>query len=171
MVGGGDVVNNRGDIMMDHRSLVLDNIGIPCLSLVGDLHDSATVTSVSGVLDILDPAVRESHLVLAHNVAGLVTSPGLAEVSVVVVVMDPVGEAEWVGLLVLVMTISSTVTMVRHHGVDRSGHNGAMGDGGGAIAGADMATIRSRSTIHCQAEADNCQHADQSLDVLELFEL
>ena len=172
MVRGGNVVNHGADIMADHGNIVLDNVGVPGLALVGDLHHGATVSSISGVLHILDPAVGESHLVLADNVAGPVPGPGLAEVGVVVVVVDTVGEAEGVGLLVLVMAVSTTVTMVSHHGsVDGGGHDGAVGEGGGAVAGADEATIGSRSTIHCQAEADNCQHADQSLDVLENIHL
>ena len=59
---------------------------------------------------MLDPAVRERHAVLALDVAGLVPGPALAEVCVVIVVMDPVGEVEGVGLVTLLMV--TTVTSV-----------------------------------------------------------
>merc|ERR1712147_575118 len=94
--------------LMDHGSGV-DSLGVSGLSLVADLHHSAAISSISCVGHILDPAVRESHAVLALDVALGVPVPALAEVGVVVIVMDSVGEAEGVGLVVLLL-----VTSVRH---------------------------------------------------------
>ena len=92
---------------MDHRSRV-NSLGVSGLSLVADLHHSAAISSISCVGHILDPAVRESHAVLALDVTLGVPVPALTEVSVVLIVMDSVGEAEGVRLVVLL------VTSVRH---------------------------------------------------------
>ena len=92
---------------MDHGGGV-DSLGVSGLSLVADLHHSAAISSISCVGHILDPAIRESHAVLALDVALGVSAPALAEVSVVVIVMDPVGEAEGIRLVILL------VTSVRH---------------------------------------------------------
>ena len=95
---------------MDHGGGV-DSLGVSGLSLVADLHHSAAISSISCVGHILDPAVRERHAVLALDVASLVPAPALAEVSVVIVIMDPVGEVEGVGLVtLLVVTSMSSVT-------------------------------------------------------------
>ena len=61
-------------------------------------------------------AVLITHLVISDNVALGVSGPVLAEVCVVVVIMDPVLEAEGVRLLVLAVAVAG-------------GHVG--GDGGG----------------------------------------
>ena len=92
---------------MDHGGGV-DSLGVSGLSLVADLHHSAAISSISCVGHILDPAVRERHAVLALDVALGVPVPALTEVGVVVIVMDSVGEAEGVRLIVLL------VTSVRH---------------------------------------------------------
>merc|ERR1719443_437424 len=102
---GGD--DGGGDHLMDHGGGV-DSLGVSGLSLVADLHHSAAISSISCVGHILDPAIRESHAVLPLDVALGVPVPALAEVSVVVIVMDSVGEAEGVRLIVLL------VTSVRH---------------------------------------------------------
>ena len=94
---------------MDHGGGV-DSLGVSGLSLVADLHHSAAISSISCVGHILDPAVRERHAVLALDVACTISRPALTEVSVVVIVMDPVGEAEGVRLVVLLL-----VTSVRHN--------------------------------------------------------
>ena len=94
-----------GHNLMDHGGGV-DSLGVSGLSLVADLHHSAAISSISCVGHILDPAVRESHAVLALDVALGVTGPALAEVGVVVIVMDAVGEAEGVGLVVFLVVTS-----------------------------------------------------------------
>ena len=101
--------------LVDHRSGVhdgggVDSLGVSGLALVADLHHSAAIAAISSVGHVLDPAVRERHAVLALDVAGLVPGPALAEVCVVIVVMDPVGEVEGVGLIAFLMV--STVTSV-----------------------------------------------------------
>merc|ERR1712223_1458180 len=86
----------------------MGNLGMMSLAGVGDLHHSATISSISVIGHVLDPAVRESHAVLALDVAGLVPAPALAEVCVVIVIMDPVGEGEGVGLVTLLVVTSVT---------------------------------------------------------------
>ena len=96
--------NDRGGHdFMDHRGGV-DSLWVSGLSLVADLHHGAAIAAISCVGHILDPAVRESHTVLALDVALGVSMPALAEVGVVLIVMDSVGEAEGVGLIILLVT-------------------------------------------------------------------
>ena len=97
----GDGVSHMGD---------MSDLGVVSLAGVSDLHHGAAVAAVGVVSHVLDPAVRERHAVLALDVAGLVPGPALAEVCVVIVVMDPVGEVEGVGLIAFLMV--STVTSV-----------------------------------------------------------
>ena len=89
----------------------MGDLGMMSLARVGDLHHGASISSISVIGHVLDPAVRERHAVLALDVAGLVPAPALAEVCVVIVIMDPVGEVEGVGLVtLLVVTSMTTVT-------------------------------------------------------------
>ena len=91
---------------------------------------------------VLDPAVGQRHGVLALDVAALVpgpgpirdeycgpvpapanhSAPGLAEVGVVVVVVDPVGEVEGVGLVALL--VISAVGDGSHAAEGNSGEQG-----------------------------------------------
>merc|ERR1712223_2178761 len=86
----------------------MGNLGMVSLARVGDLHHGTPISSISVIGHVLDPAVRESHAVLALDVAGLIPAPALAEVCVVVVIMDPVGEVEGVGLVTLLVVTSVT---------------------------------------------------------------
>ena len=91
----------------------MGDLGMMSFARVGDLHHGASISSISVIGHVLDPAVRERHAVLALDVAGLVPAPALAEVSVVIVIMDPVGEVEGVGLVtLLVVTSMSSMTSV-----------------------------------------------------------
>merc|ERR1719278_1574044 len=94
--------HTMGNHVMDHGSGV-HGLGMPGLALVADLHHGAAIASISVVSHVLDPAVRESHAVLALDVPVTVPGPALAEVGVVVIVVDPVGEVEGVGLVVLLL--------------------------------------------------------------------
>ena len=51
------------------------SVGVPGLALVADLHGGAAVLPIRGVAHVLDPPVRQRHLVLAHDVAVLVPGP------------------------------------------------------------------------------------------------
>ena len=86
----------------------MGSLGVVSLAGVGDLHHGAAVASVSVIGHVLDPAVRERHAVLALDVASLVPAPALAEVCVVVVIMDPVCEVEGVRLVTLLVVTSVT---------------------------------------------------------------
>ena len=93
-------------------------------------------THIGCVLDVLDAAVGQGDAVLPHDVALGVAAAVLAEVGVVVVVMDPVLEAEGVGLLVIFLVVD------HWGGVNyRGGDDGCGVDhgGGGDVAGADGA--------------------------------
>ena len=105
-------------------------------------------THIGCVLDVLDAAVGQGDAVLAHDVARGVAAPVLAEVGVVVVVVDTVPgdittlasvdclsemqrhhiyslEAEGVRLLVVVLVVAAAAV---HHG-------GGVDDGGGDDGG------------------------------------
>ena len=101
-------------------------------------------THIGCVLDVLDAAVGQGDAVLAHDVARGVAAPVLAEVGVVVVVVDTVPgditalasvslhshhiyslEAEGVRLLVVVLMVAAAAV---HHG-------GGVDDGGGDDGG------------------------------------
>ena len=94
-----------GHDLMDHRGGV-DSLRVSGLALVAHIHDGAAIAAISCVGHVLDAAVGESHAVLALDVPLGVTGPALAEVGVVVIVMDAVGEAEGVGLVVFLMVTS-----------------------------------------------------------------
>merc|ERR1739848_916891 len=66
--------------------------------------------------------VGQRHGVLVLDVAALVPGPGLAEVGVVVVVVDPVGEVEGVGLVALL--VISAVGDGSHAAEGNSGEQG-----------------------------------------------
>lgn len=67
-----------------------------------------------------------THLVVTDNVSLGVPGPVLAEVCVIMVILDPVLEAEGVGLLVLVMAGLVTRGYV-------SDHRGGVGDNRGRV--------------------------------------
>ena len=69
---GGAVVAGGGALVVRH------NVGVHGLALVRDLGHVAAV-GVGGVLDHLEPAVRERHGVGAHHHALLVLGLGLGE--------------------------------------------------------------------------------------------
>ena len=112
-----------GHHLMDHGGGV-DSLWVSGLALVADLHHGAAIAAISCVGHILDPAVRERHAVLALNVSLGVPMPALAEVCVVLIVMDSVGEAEGVGLVVLLLVTSMRHTVRHYHwsGVDSMDH-------------------------------------------------
>ena len=136
--------------LMDHRSGVddgggVDSLGVPGLALVADLHHSAAIAAISGVGHVLDPAVRERHAVLALDVPLGVPGPALAEVGVVLIVMDSISEVEGVGLVVLLM-----VTSVRHFMDHGDRHHMASGVTMTTMSNETNAsdTIRERNTGH-----------------------
>ena len=106
----------------------MGDLGMMSLARVGDLHHGASISSISMIGHMLDPAVRERHAVLALDVAGLVPAPALAEVGVVVVIMDSICEVEGVGLVtLLVVSTVTTMTSVTNETSDTIGE-GNTGD-------------------------------------------
>merc|ERR1719320_2182463 len=84
-----------------------NNIRMPCFSLVRNLHDSTTIVTISSILDILNPTVRKSYLILSNNIPVLVTSPVLTEVCVILVIMHSIFKLEWIWLFMIISTVSS----------------------------------------------------------------
>merc|ERR1711887_345696 len=84
-----------------------NNIRMPCFSLVRNLHDSTTIVTISSILDILNPTIRKSYLILSNNIPVLVTRPVLTEVCVILVIMHSIFKLEWVRLFMIISTMSS----------------------------------------------------------------
>ena len=78
------------------------------LSFVGNLHGGAPIVGISLISDILDSAIRKSHLVFTNNVAILITSSLFTEVCVVFVIMDSIFKVEWIWFLIIALLITST---------------------------------------------------------------
>merc|ERR1719228_2210833 len=84
-----------------------NNIRMPCFSLVRNLHDSTTIVTISSILDILNPTIRKSYLILSNNIPVLVTRPVLTEVCVILVIMHSIFKLEWVRLFMIISTMAS----------------------------------------------------------------
>merc|ERR1719320_2352975 len=87
-----------------------NNIRMPCFSLVRNFHDSTTIVTVSSILDILNPTIRKSYLILSNNIPVLVTSPVLTEVCVILVIMHSIFKLEWIWLFMIISTVASTMS-------------------------------------------------------------
>jgi len=64
------------------------------LPAVFDLHGGSTISTISMVDDMLDPAIRKSHSVLSPHVYTLITSPLLTKVCVVLAIMHSILKVE-----------------------------------------------------------------------------
>merc|ERR1719320_1421971 len=84
-----------------------NNIRMPCFSLVRNLHDSTTIVTISSILDILNPTIRKSYLILSNNIPVFVTSPVLTEVCVILVIMHSIFKLEWIRLFMIISTVAS----------------------------------------------------------------
>merc|ERR1719347_1354358 len=84
------------------------------LSFVRDLHGGTSIVGISLVCDILDSAIWKSHLVFTNNIAILITSSLLTEVSVVLVIMNSIFKVEWIRFLIIASLISSTAMSSRN---------------------------------------------------------
>merc|ERR1719228_2859703 len=84
-----------------------NNIRMSCFSLVRNLHDSTTIVTISSILDMLNPTIRKSYLILSNNIPVLVTRPVLTEVCVILVIMHSVFKLEWVRLFMIISTMAS----------------------------------------------------------------
>merc|ERR1712128_221283 len=96
---------NMSPIAMTMTRRMMNNIWMSCFSLVGNLHDGATIVSIGSVLNMLNPTIRESNLVLAHNISVLITGPVLTEVCVVLVIMHSIFKCKWVRLFMVISTM------------------------------------------------------------------
>merc|ERR1712038_210058 len=82
-----------------------NNIRMSCFSLVRNLHDSTTIVTISSILDILNPTIRKSYLILSNNIPVLITRPVLTEVCVILVIMHSIFKLEWVRLFMIISTM------------------------------------------------------------------
>merc|ERR1719150_958094 len=94
---------------------MVDNFWMRSFSLVRDIHDSSTIVSISSVLDILNPSIRESNLILSYNVAILITSSVLTEVCVVMIIMYSIFKLEWIRLFMIVTPMTMYWTTMTHY--------------------------------------------------------
>merc|ERR1712106_950039 len=85
---------------------VVNNIRMPCLPIIFNLHDSTTIVTISMVDHMLYPTIRESNSVLTLNVTSLITRPHFTKVCVILVIMHSILEMEGVRPL----TIASSMT-------------------------------------------------------------
>merc|ERR1719320_284266 len=101
-----------------------NNIRMPCFSLVRHLHDSTTIVTISSILDILNPTIRKSYLILSNNIPVFVTSPVLTEVCVILVIMHSIFKLEWIWLFMIISTMSSynSTTMSSYNSPSNSSH-------------------------------------------------
>ena len=106
--------------MYNYSNLYLDIIG--CLTIasmtptmifrmlslptVFDLHDGSTISTLSMVDYMLDPAIRKSHSVLSLHAATLITRPLLTEVCVIFVIMHSIFKVEGIRLLIIMISTS-----------------------------------------------------------------
>merc|ERR1719320_1086873 len=102
-----------------------NNIRMPCFSLVRNLHDSTTIVTISSILDILNPTIRKSYLILSNNIPVFVTSPVLTEVCVILVIMHSIFKLEWIWLFMIISTMSSynSTTMSTNKSTTMSSYN------------------------------------------------
>merc|ERR1711892_728870 len=83
----------------------MNNIRMSCFPSVRNLHDCATIVSIGSVLNMLNPTIRESNLVIAHNISVLITRPVLTEVCVILVIMHSIFKCKWVRLFMIISTM------------------------------------------------------------------
>merc|ERR1712128_179219 len=94
---------NMSSMTMTRR--MMNNIWMSCFPSVRNLHDGATIVCIGSVLNILNPTIRESNLVLAHNISVLITGPVLTEVCVILVIMHSIFKCKWVRLFMIISTM------------------------------------------------------------------
>merc|ERR1711970_1248105 len=100
-----------------------NNIRMSCFSLVRNLHDSTTIVTISSILDILNPTIRKSYLILSNNITVLITRPVLTEVCVILVIMHSIFKLEWVRLLMIIPTMASTMSSYQSTTTSRTSHS------------------------------------------------
>merc|ERR1719369_2191493 len=100
-----------------------NNIREPCFSLVRNLHDSTTIVTISSILDILNPTIRKSYLILSNNIPVLITRPVLTEVCVILVIMHSIFKLERVRLFMIISTVASTMSSSYSSNTSRTCHS------------------------------------------------
>merc|ERR1712243_264889 len=77
-------------------------------SIIFHFHNSATIVTISFILDILDSTIRESNLIFSINVSSFISRSVFTEVCVIVIIMNTIFKLEWIWLLIFIISITST---------------------------------------------------------------
>ena len=106
-------------------------------SLVGDISDVSVVV-VSGVLDVLGPAIGKSNRVFSGNSSVGISGLSSVEGSLGVIISNSVGERVGLRSLLLLMVSSRGVIRSRGRGVVGSRGRGMVGSGGRCVSRSSM---------------------------------
>ena len=81
------------------------------LSIIFDIHDGATIVTISMVDDMLDSSIRKVDLVLSLDITSLISRPYFTKVCVILVIMNSILEVERIwSLIIMISTMTSTMT-------------------------------------------------------------
>merc|ERR1712106_20666 len=85
-----------------------NNIRMPCLPIIFNLHDCTTIVAISMVDHMLYPTIRKSNSVLSLNVTSLITRPHFTKVCVILVIMHSILEVEGVRCFIINLSVATT---------------------------------------------------------------
>merc|ERR1719431_2567480 len=78
------------------------------LSIIFDIHDGATIVTISMVDDLLDSSIRKVDLVLSLHITSRISRPYFTKVCVILVIMSSILEVEGIwSLIIMISTMSS----------------------------------------------------------------
>merc|ERR1719430_3063916 len=78
------------------------------LSIIFDIHDGATIVTISMVDDMLDSSIRKVDLVLSLDITSLVSRPYFTKVCVIFVIMNSILEVERIWSLIIMISAMSS---------------------------------------------------------------
>ena len=78
------------------------------LSIIFDIHDGATIVTISMVDDMLDSSIRKVDLVLSLDITSLISRPYFTKVCVILGIMDTVLEVERIWMVIISITKTSS---------------------------------------------------------------
>ena len=90
-------------------SIPMSNVfRVVSLSIIFDIHDGATIVTISMVDDMLDSSIRKVDLVLSLDITSLISRPYFTKVCVILVIMNSILEVERIwSLIIMISTMSS----------------------------------------------------------------
>ena len=91
-------------------SIPMSNVfRVVSLSIIFDIHDGATIVTISMVDDMLDSSIRKVDLVLSLDITSLISRPYFTKVCVILVIMNSILEVERIwSLIIMISTMSSS---------------------------------------------------------------